>query len=118
MVFLFSRRTLHPHARRQFRDIFRHPEVEGVAALTESGDQDAVSGLRLFEGRHEHDQRMGGARLAADLMHVVDDLLRRGPELFGQGAVLRLEETREDELVHILHGDIELFKEAVRPPPE
>jgi len=99
--------------RRQLGDSVRHAEEEGVAALAESCDQDAVAGPGLLQGGHEHDQGVGGAGLTADLVHVVDDLLRPGPQLSGQSPVLRLEEAGEDQPVHILHGEVQLFEEAV-----
>ena len=56
----------------EFRDRLRDLEVEGVAPLAESGEEDPVAGLRLFEGRDEHQQRMGRPRLPAHLVHLVD----------------------------------------------
>ena len=112
MVFLFSREPLTPARGASFVIVLRHLEVEGVAPLAETGEQDPVAGLGLFEGGDEHEQRMGRPGLAADLVHRVDHLLRGGAQLLGDRPVLRLEEAGEDDLLHVVHRDAELLEEA------
>ena len=71
--------ALDAHARRQLTDPVGHAKIKGIATLAESGQQDPVAGFRLFQGGHEHDQGVGGTRLPADLMHVVDHFFGISP---------------------------------------
>ncbi len=112
MLFLFSREPLTPARGASFVIASVDLEVEGVAPLAETGEEDPVAGLRLFEGRDEHQQGMGRPRLPAHLVHRVDHLLRGGAQQLGDRPVLRLEEAGEDDLLDVVHRDAELLQEA------
>ena len=106
-------RTFHPHPRLEFRDRLGGLEIEGVAPLAETGQQDAVPRPDLLQRGAEHQERMGRSGLPALFVHRVDHLLRRRAQFPGNRPVLGLEEAREDHLLHFVHRDPQLSKQTV-----
>jgi len=111
--FLGGQRSGDPLAGGQGGDVFRDPEGEGVATLAETGDEENISGVRPGEGLGQHQEGVGGPRLAADLVHGADDLGRRRPQGLGDVPVLRRKEAGEGQFRHVLHSDPELFQKPL-----
>jgi hypothetical protein len=85
----------------QVLDIFRDLKVEGIASLSEPGQDDTIARFGLFQGINQHNKGMGSAGLPADLMEVIHNLLRRSTQIFRYFSMLSLEKTGKDESIHI-----------------
>ena len=96
----------------QVEDLVRDPEIEGVGPLAVAGHQNPLPGLGRFQGLGQHEEGMGRARLPADAVEVVHQLLLARPQLGRNLDVVAFEEAGVDQGVHIRHGDLQLVHQA------